>query len=330
MVKIGIIGLGFIGRMHLATFRKLGIAQVTAAADKNPANLSGTPGAAGNIAVDETGLSLDGVETFEDGKALIEQADVDAVLITLPTCLHAEYAVAALQAGRHVVCEKPLVRHSEEGERLLETLASTDRRLYVGHCIRFWPVYEKAREIVLNGTYGRAHSAHFQRTSPKPAWSGQNWLLDEEKSGGCILDLHLHDVDYARHVFGDPADVTAQGVVDGKEGVGEVLACYRYPDGLTVGLESGWRHPAAYPFRMAFRIVLEGAVLEFNTLTDGRLHVYHGSTDETPELDAEDGYCREHRHFMACMEAGKASDRISPEDALASIRLVERERALIK
>lgn len=329
MVNIGIIGFGFIGRMHLTTLRKLGLAQVTAVADKDPANLSGSSSTVGNIAMDDAGLSLEGVQTFEDGEALLESAEVDAVLITLPTYLHTEYVVKALQAGKHVICEKPLVRSSQEGDRLLEALAATDRHLYVAQCIRFWPAYEKAREIVKSGEHGRVLNAHFQRTSPKPTWSGQNWLLEEDKSGGCLLDLHLHDVDYVRHLLGDPENVTAQGVVDEKEGVGDVLACYQYANGVVTSIEGGWNHPSAYPFRMAFRIVLEGAALEFNTLTDGRLHVYAGGNDETPDLDSEDGYCREHRHFIACMEAGRASDRVTPEDALASIRLIERERALI-
>ena len=328
MMKVGILGFGFVGKLHMGTLRKGGLAEVTAVADKNPANLAEGASTEGNIAMDAGLAGLAGVTTYGEGDELLQDPNLDVVLIALPTYLHKEYLLKALQTDKQIICEKPFLRTAAEGEEVLAAIDKAGRPVFVAHCIRFWPAYAKAREVVQEGDYGKVLRAHFIRRSPKPTWSWQDWLLDDSKSGGCALDMHIHDVDYVNYVFGAPAGVRAEGVRVGNEGVTDVLATYEYDDGKLITVEGSWEHQPAYPFRMAFRLMLEGATLEFNTLTDGKLHIYTADGETlTPELSEEDGYTHEFRYFFECMDSGKAPTVVTPSSSVEALALVERELA---
>jgi len=331
MTRVGIVGLGFIGRMHLATLRKGGFAEVVAAADKIPANLQDQAAAEGNIAVDAQFSTLKGVKTYSEAEDLLADPQVDVALITLPTHLHKEYVLKALAAGKHVICEKPLALTSAEGEAIVQAAAQSGRLFFVAHCIRFWPAYAAARDIIVQKTYGKVLRAHFCRLSPKPTWSSQNWLMDEKRGGGCLLDLHIHDVDFVNDAFGHPDAIEATGVRAPAEGIGDVMATYRYGDGTIVTIEGGWCHEAGFPFRMAFRMVCEEASVEFNTQTDGKLHVYPAAGgDIVPDIPSEDGYVGEHRYFFDCIAAGRQPERVTARSSCDALALIEAEKACIQ
>lgn len=328
MHKVGIIGFGFIGKMHLATLRKTGMAEVVAVSDKNPDNLAERAGSQGNIALDGD-IGLAGVEKYSDGEDLLKNPDVEVVVIALPTFLHKEYALKAIEAGKHVICEKPMVRTSEEGREVLAALKGYDKNFMVAQCIRFWPSYAKAHEIVQAKTYGEVLSAHLVRNSPKPTWSWQGWLLDNPRGGGGILDLHIHDVDFVNHCFGRPASVEAKGIQYQNEGIGDVMAVYFYDDGKVVSINGGWNYHPSFPFRMSFRMLLEGASIEYNSLVDNLLHVHTADNEHlTPELEEGDGYLLEHKHFLECIDKG-VKPVVTPESALEAVELVEREVEVI-
>jgi predicted dehydrogenase len=284
---------------------------------------------AGNIAM-AGDVSLAGVARYANGDELLADRNVDAVIVGLPTYLHKEYVLKAIQARKHILCEKPMALTAEEGRAILAALQGYDKTFMVAHCIRFWPAYEKAAALVREGTYGKVLSAHFERNSPKPRWAWEGWLLDERRSGGAILDLHIHDVDYVNDLFGAPAGIQAVGVREGDEGIGQVTALYSYSDGKRVTLDGGWSYPASFPFRMAFRIALEGATLEFNSLIDMNLHVHTASGEHlTPQLSEGDGYLHEQRYFFECVEKRRQPTAVTTESALQSLRLVEEEWAAI-
>ena len=326
--KVGLIGLGFIGRMHLATLRRGGLAELTAVADKEPENLAGR-GAAGNLEVSGD-TSLDGVATYATGEALLAEADVDAVILAVPTYLHKDLAIAAIKAGKHALCEKPLALSGEEGRAICEATKGSDRAFMVGHCLRFWPAYMKAAEFVRQGTYGAVRHAHFIRTSPKPAWAWQGWLMDERLSGGAILDLHVHDVDFVNYLFGRPKSIEAVGVRNGKEGIEQANALYQYADGPVVTIEGGWGHPAPYPFRMGFRIVCEKATLVFESSVDMNLRVYdaNGATEALDSCEG-DGYAGEQAYFLDCIARGEAPTNGTAASSTEALELVDWERAVI-
>lgn len=325
MHKVGIIGLGFIGKMHLGSLRKTGMAEIVAVSDKNPANLGHGEAQQGNIAL-EGDLSLDGVKTYSEGDDLLDDPEVEVVLIALPTSMHKEYVLKAMQAGKHIMCEKPFVLHSEEGREILEALADYDKNFMVLQCIRFWPAYAKAYELIKSGEYGEVLSAHFVRNSPKPTWSWENWLLDNARGGGALVDLHIHDVDFVNYCFGKPVKIEAAGVPIGGEGVNDIMAMYTYEGGPVVTMHGAWNFMPKFPFRMGFRIALEKASFEFNTLLDMNLHVYpEDGSEVTPEIDSADGYFLEEKYFLECIDRGKKPTIVTPESALEAVELVEQE-----
>ena len=123
--------------------------------------------------------------------------------VCLPTDLHAEVTVAALEAGKHVLCEKPMALTVAECDRMVAAAKASGRFLMIAHCIRFWPEYIALKEIVDSGQYGKVTSALFRRISGLPKWS--EWFPNPQRSGGAILDLHIHDVGLYQLPAGDAA-----------------------------------------------------------------------------------------------------------------------------
>jgi predicted dehydrogenase len=332
MVKVGLIGRGFIGKMHMIALRRHGIAEIVAVSDKNPENLKSTAKTVGNIAMDgEEFLDLEGIATYEDGDELLKDPNVEAVVIALPTFLHKEYILKAIAAGKHIFCEKPLVRNTQAGQEVLDALKGYDKVFFVGHCIRFWPAYVKAHELIRSGEYGKVLNAHFFRNSPKPTWSWQAWLQDDTRSGGCILDLHIHDVDYVNYVFGKPDKIRAAGVRQGSEGISGVVSLYEYDNGPFISLEGNWAFHPSFPFRMGFRMLFENATIEYHSLVDDQLRLFtsDGETIEC-EVPEGDGYVREHQYFFNCIERGEMPSIVTPQSSFDAVALVEEEIASMK
>ena len=133
---------------------------------------------------------------YEDARALIGNADVDIVDICVPTPDHADIVCAALAAGKHVFCEKPLCRDATQMKRIVAAAKKAKTFFNVGLCVRAWPEYRHAYEYFKSGKAGKMKSATFKRISPSVdgnAW--QNWFMDGARSGGALLDLHVHDAD---------------------------------------------------------------------------------------------------------------------------------------
>lgn len=324
-IRVGILGIGFMGSMHFNTYKSVKSAHVTAICDIDPKKRSGDWSAInGNIRGAGGKVDLSGIKIFAQAEAMFADPNLDVIDITLPTYLHAEYARKALRAGKHVICEKPLARSSAEGARVAAEAKKQKRLLFTAHCIRFWPAYAKAAELIQSGKYGQARSAIFRRLSPTPVWSWQNWLQDPKKSGLAALDLHVHDADYILATFGAPQKVsaTANGFSAGR--ADHITATYAYKNGLRVVAEGAWDLPGGYPFQMSFTVVLEKATLEL--VENGKLLLYPlKGAAKTVKIPAGDGYLHELRHFIKCIQEKRASDLVTPASAVSSIRLIEAE-----
>jgi len=329
MTNVGIIGLGFIGRMHLTNFRKGGHAKVVAVSDKIPENLSGKAAGGGNIAM-EGDLSLEGVATYDDGDGILADPNVEAVLISVPTYLHKEYILKSVAAKKHILCEKPMTLTSEEGREVVKALEGYDRVFMVAHCIRFWPVYLKAFEYVREGSYGKVLSGTFYRNSPKPTWTWQGWLVNDARSGGAIMDLHIHDVDFVSYLLGKPSGIAAGGIQQEGEGVQQVTSIYSYDNGAVITLHGGFSGAPTLPFRMQFRLDLEGATLEYNSF-DGEVLQVHTADGKKFQADIlpGDGYRREQDYFFDCIKRGSKPSIVTAQSSLESIELVEWERSIV-
>jgi predicted dehydrogenase len=265
---------------------------------------------------------------------------VDVVDICLPTYLHAENAVKAMEKGRDVFIEKPVCMKLEEAERLLEVQRRTGSKVQVGQVIRFWTEYVYLKELIDSNKYGKITSAVFKRVSPRPGWAWDNWINEENRSGSAALDLHVHDVDYVRYILGEP-DTIKSSVVKTGENSEHIFSIYKYGD-ISVLLEGGWDYPENFPFEMEYRVRFEQATAVFSTVESPSLKIYkvNGET-EVPEFKEEitasgdsggnisslGGYYNELRYFVDCLVNGKDIKVASLEEAVKSLKLILREIA---
>ena len=326
MIRVGLIGCGFMGGMHAACYQALANldVKVVAVADVRPEY-------AGKLAADC------GATVYATGMALIEQADVEIIDICLPTHMHAEHALAAMRRGRAVFLEKPVCVREEEMEQLLRAERETGAKLQVGQVIRFWSEYRWLKQTCDSGEYGRFLYGQFHRLSARPEWASEGWLHRAELSGGVAVDMHVHDVDFVRYLLGDPQRVFAQAGRDADGLIQQIYAVYGYGSDVAVSVEAGWNYPADYPFTAGFRVRFEGAAVVNDA---GGLMVY--PNDGKPfrpalgeEFQAENeiggnisslgGYFNELKYFVEGVRGDHPLSVATLQEAICSVRLAKRE-----
>ena len=261
MLRIGIAGLGFMGMVHYLTYAKLSGVKVTAIATPEPERRQGDwRGIEGNFGPPGEQMDLSGINTFAGVDEMIAEADIDAVDITLPPFMHADAAIKALEAGKHVFCEKPISMTVEDGRKMVAAAEAADRQLLIGHVLPFFPEYSWASDVIHSGKYGKLLGGAFRRVISDPTWLTQYWSPD--KVGGPMLDLHIHDAHFIRLLFGKPNSVTTTGRQN--EGLPQFWhSQFAFDSGATVEATSGTIGQQGRPFDHGFEIHLEKATLMF-------------------------------------------------------------------
>src|SRR5947209_3886079 len=212
MVRIGIVGIGFMGMIHYLAARKLRGARVTAVCSRDPKKLAGDwRGIRGNFGPPGTRMDLSRVKKYERLEALLDDPDIDLVDVCNPTHLHAPTAIAALRAGKHVLVEKAIALEPRDADSMLKAAGSAGKLLMVAHVLPFFPEFAYAAKVIRERTYGKLLGAHFKRVISKPDWSAD--IGDAGKTGGPAIDLHIHDTHFIGLVCGVPAQVFSTGVV---------------------------------------------------------------------------------------------------------------------
>lgn len=331
MVRIGIVGFGFMGKMHFNCLKKIDAARIVAICDADEKRLKDPSGIAGNIAGADSSLDLSGIELYNDFDRMLNEAKLDAVSITLPTFLHADFSCKALEAGLHVLCEKPMGLNSAECDRMIESAEKHGKILQIGHCIRFWPEYIKTKELIDSGTYGNVLAISFRRLTAAPKWSSENWLLNEKRSGGVELDLHIHDTDFVQYLFGMPKEICSFGSHRPEGGLAHIVSHFIYEDNKVVSAEAGWVMKPSFGFEMSFVAVLEKTDIIFDCTRTPAFRVCPDEGDAfTPEVVEGDGYSRQLEHFIQRIQQGVSSDIVPLESSRNSIRLVEAQKESIR
>ncbi len=333
MLKIGILGMGMMGRFHASRYLQLPDADLVAIADVTPERLTMEEVVQGNISEAGPAFDFDKVARYDEASTLIAEADVDIVDVCLPTFLHAQYTVEALMAGHHVLCEKPMALSVEEAERMIEASQKADRMLMIAQCIRFWPEYQFLKRCVQEETFGQLLSLNMYRMGGRPIWSWDNWFLDVERSGGPILDLHIHDVDYVNYLLGMPDMLFATARLSPATGSYDVIhACYSYDDGPQVHIHGGWS-AAQIPFNAGFDAWFEEGFLRYDGRNTPALQVFDDMRQaqaRPAEYEPGDAYTNEIAYFLQCVETGTPPSECPPESACDSLGLIEEECAAIE
>ncbi|NLE59885.1 MAG: Gfo/Idh/MocA family oxidoreductase [Planctomycetes bacterium] len=231
-VKVGLIGSGFIADIHAAAFKMIAEGEVVAVA-------STPPGAAKRFA-EERGIP----KAFDDYRDLLADKEIEMVNLCVPNDLHAEVAVAAAKAGKHVVCEKPLCRSLEQADRMIAACRQAGVLLMYAEELCFAPKYVRAKTLVDEGALGKAFlvkqsEEHFGPHMP--------WFWDVNRSGGgVLLDMGCHSIEFARWVFGKPpvksvyAQMGTYVHADKTQGEDHSLCIVEYEGGRVGLAENSW------------------------------------------------------------------------------------------
>ncbi len=305
MVGIGIIGAGYIGRVHAEALEGVPDAELVGFASRRA----------------ETAAELAerfGTRAYRSEQELLDDPKVDAVIITYPTHRHLEVTQQAFAAGKHVICEKPIAFSVDEADQMSAAAEESGQLLMLAHVVRFWPGYAELQRQVASGAFGRPIWASGRRAVVRPNWG--MWLEGGDRlTGGAVIDLLVHDFDYLNSVFGTPRSVLARGRKDRQDGaIRNVLASVRYDDGDAI-VDGSADMPPSAPFTSTVRVFCERGVLDyqfvagggrpdegakFNTLT---IYPADGEAYE-PSLDQRSAFLIQAEYFVGCLRDGRSPE----------------------
>lgn len=328
MIKVGLIGIGGMGRTHFNCYKNSPGARLVAICDIDPAKLEGDWSKVSlNLDTTKSGLvDLGSIETYSRIEEILANPDIDLIDICLPTSLHAEVSKAAMRAGKHVFCEKPMALNESECIEMEEVQRETGKQLMIGHCLRYWPEYVVTEQLIRSGEYGKVLAASFHRSSGIPLGSFNNWMADAAQSGGVVLDMHIHDVDTALWWFGQPDSIEADGLMQQDLPLSADVT-WRYEDGPLVTLHGSWE-PHGGPFRMAFRVTMEKATVVYDSASNlFRLLQVTAGGDTSRDLEALAGsaYQGEIDDFVSCVTEGRPVERVTPESSRLAVTVTRQE-----
>jgi len=330
MINVGIIGIGFMGVTHYKAIKNVEGARVGAISTRDPKKLSGDwSGIKGNFG-DAGGVQdLSEISRYPEIDELLADASIDLVSICLPTHLHREVTIAALEAGKHVLVEKPIALTLEDADAMIAAAKQAGKMLMVGQVLRFFPAFAEAREIVHSGQYGVMRAAHLKRIIASPKWASDNHFQDVSKSGGPAIDLHIHDTDFVHHLAGVPVRVHATGVVHPNGAVTYVHSQYSYLGGAPcVTCQSGAISMPTLSFEHGYDIYLERAMLRYNSVVTGEDIWLYPQEGEMQKIrpDRPEAFTAQLQHAVDCVVSGQESELINATSARRALAVVLKEQ----
>lgn len=325
-MRVGLVGAGSMGTVHAPAWKKL--------ADKG-AELVGIHAARADAA--EQLAAKHGTRTYPSYEALL--ADVDVVDLCVPTDLHKDMTIQAARAGKHVLCEKPIALTVADGQAVIAACEQAGVRLFIAQVLRFVPSYAAAKAVIDAGQIGKPAVISLTRVSYQPRKAQDNWFLDESRSGGLILDLMIHDYDYARWVGGNVKRVFAKSVRAARpDAPGDyVMVTLRFDNGVIGRIEGGWAYPPGF-FRTSLDIAGTDGVIEWNSSDDTEpMHTHLAEAPKQqvsdvalpPTLESDTPFDFEIRHFYEAL-IHNTPFIVTPRDGLAAVQVALAARESLK
>lgn len=302
MLNVALVGVGGISGAHIPAWEKREDAELVALCDIRPEQMDKYPDK----------------RRYTDFDLMLENEKIDILDICLPTYLHADFSVRAMEKGINVICEKPVSLNREDVKRVYECAERNNVKFMIAQVLRFWPEYEIVKKLYDEKTYGNLLSGTMTRLGGYPKWSWDSWMMDEKRSGLVPFDLHIHDLDFMVYAFGVPKNVVNFRSKRPEQDF--INAIYEF-DGFFISGEASW-YASPYPFTAGFRFQFENAVVAWEK---GEMRIYEKdgrilnpiSTESDNDtgnigLPASDAYANEINYFADCVRNGKNPDKVKP------------------
>lgn len=312
MLKVGLIGVGGISGAHIPAWEAFEDAELVALCDIRKECMEKYPQK----------------RHYTDFDEMLKNESLDILDICLPTYLHADYSVKAMEQGIHVVCEKPVSLNMEDIDRVYTAAAKNNVKFMIAQVLRFWPEYELLKSIYDSKKYGELLSGSMSRLGGIPKWSWDGWMSDEKRSGLVPFDLHIHDLDFIRYAFGSPKQMCPHRSKRPEQDYLHVV--YEFENFFITG-EASW-FSAPYPFTAEYRFQFEHALVAFE---HGKCMIYEdngtitdlsaGSTGDTGNINLpqSDAYANELRYFTDCVLENRFPEKVKPEELKDVLKMLK-------
>lgn len=332
MIRIGIVGIGFMGWIHYLATRKLKGAQLAAICSRDPKKLAGDwTGIRGNFGPSGEKVDVSGLKRYDRFEAMLADPDIDLIDVCNPTQQHPATAIAALQAGKHVLVEKAIALKAEDADAMLAAAKQAGKLLMVAHVLPFVPEFAFAAEAIRGGKYGKLQAAHFERIISRPDWSAE--IGDASQTGGPAVDLHIHDTHFIGLVGDVPGSVFSTGIVE-NDTVVHLTTQYLYgPGGPCISCSSGALSQKGRPFVHGFEIFLEKATLLHESGVTPLTVLTADGKAERPKIGSEDptgAFTLEIQTAIDGIAQGKEPDLLSAKLARDALVLCYKECESVK
>lgn len=335
-MKVGVIGCGGMGTTHYLSLKALSTCknlEVVALADCRKEYL------------EKAASYFPNARTYPYGMELIQKEELDLVHICLPSYLHVEHAVAAMEKKMNVLIEKPVCLTKEEGELILEAEKKHGVKVMVGHVLRFTEEYRYLKKIYETKKYGKLKSIVMQRLNGDVTWGFENWFHDEKKSGSVVLDLHIHDVDFLLDLLGEPDHFDVRSTTFPSGMTNQIITTYQFGNTFATA-EGSWDICSKVKFQASYRAYFDDATLYFHSNSTPSLTVYKiDGTVEHPNLNYEYNvtdntaginisnlgpYYTEIKYFIECIQNNLPVDTASLSEGVRAANLARKELDLAK
>lgn len=315
-IRVGLVGVGGMGGCHFYNYEKIENAELVAVCD---------------VRKDEAEKKVGdrNIKIYTSLDKMIKNEELDMIDICTPSYMHKDMTIKLLKKGYHVLCEKPMTLNAKDAKKVLLASKETNKNFMVAHVVRFMAPYQYLKSVIESKEMGNLIRLDMKRISAIPAWSWEDWMRDEKKSGGVATDLSIHDIDFVQSVLGLPDKIQAYRY-NMKNNNDTVVTNMTYGDVL-VSCEGTW-YNTDIPFHATYLAVFQNGSLE---LKDGVLYrngkqVEFAQKSSAVDVDLginvgnDDGYLKEMQYFVNCILEHKKPTYVTPESSALSVELVDK------
>lgn len=311
-MKVAVVGCGGMGQWHAMSYAKMPGVELVGVCDIQ-------------VEYAEVAAKKAGTTAFTTFEEMLSAVDFEVVSIAVPTYLHKEVVFQAAKAGKHVICEKPVALHLEDAKEMIACCEENEVRLFIGHVVRFFPEYAQMKQQMDGGRIGRVGVANARRAGGHPG-EAKPWFMDADKSGGVIVDLMIHDIDFMRWTLGEVKSVYGMNKCDGT--MDYALVTLVFESGAVANLEAFWGYAGS--FRYAAEFAGSEGLVRTDSMHAQSLQIRKaappqsgGKVVEIPQSPSFfDPYYIELEHFLTCIRDG-SDPIVTAQDACEALRIAK-------